>query len=559
MRISHFYSLGLCFFTLSWLLPNHYRPWVSFHLELLALVGLVFLLTGLLLNKSPSFFLSDRCIWLALTVAIPWLQFATGINFFAGDALLSSLYLSGFLAAVFVGYHFVSSDGTQEEPEFLGLMHSLWVAAMASAAIGIAQWFNVDELLGLYRVQSDLGDRAMGNLGQANQLATLLLMGMSSFAYIFERKSIGQLGFLVGIFFLTLALILTQSRAGMLSVVVLCGFLSWKKQRCMLTISKLMIAAWVAFFLLGTLLLPVFSDALLLTGVRNVTAIESVSQRWQMWQQIAYAVTQSPWLGYGWNQTPAASAVGALVFQSSTPYDYAHNFVLDMLAWNGLPLGILLTGAIAYWFISRILATNKLEAIYAMACLLPIAVHSMFEYPFAYSYFLISAGFMIGTVEAVHPTNVRIYIRKSWIWLFWMGWVSVGSYLTVEYFLIEEDFRVVRFENLRVGQTEANYKIPNVWMISHLAAMLKARRVSIEPNMQLADLENLHQVSQRFADNVLRFRYALALALNNDPIGSKQQLDLIRGVFGDSYYRACIVELRRLHSEKYPELAVVLD
>ena len=557
MRISRTYALGLLFFTLSWLAYDHYRPWVNFHSELLAFVGLFWLLASVLLHQRSLAVLPRASVWIAVAMVVPWLQYAAGISFFAGDALLSSLYLSGLLAAVFVGYSFNRAEGDRLAYGVTGLMHALWIAAMVSAAIGLAQWLNVDSPLGMYVVQSDVGDRAMGNLGQPNQLATLLLMGMAAFAYIFERQVIGRLTFFLGIGFMTGVLILTQSRAGMLSVLVVTVFLMWKKKTVKSRLTGKAVAWWAGCFVIGTLALPYLNELLLLSDVRSIRSAEPINQRWTMWQQVAYAVMQSPWVGYGWNQTPTAHAAGAIAFPGSIPYTYAHNFVMDMLAWNGLPLGILLTGAIGYWFLTRFRASIRLDAMHAMACLLPLAVHSMLEYPFAYAFFLIVAGFMVGVVEAAHVPAKTVILNVRWVWGLLALWVPIGSNLTYEYLLIEEDFRVVRFENMRIGKTPETYNPPQVWMISHLAAMLKSRRLTIEPNMQKTDLETLRVVSQRFADNVPHFRYALALALNDDPLGASHQLDIIRGMYGDAYYAACQRELRRLQKEKYPQLAAV--
>ncbi len=558
MHISRTYAFGLLFFTLSWLAHDHYRPWVNFHSELLAFVGLLWLLASVLLRSRGPVIMPQPAIWIAFAILVPWFQYATGISFFAGDALLSSLYLSGLLAAVFVGYSLSRTESTHLTYGLTGLMHCLWIAALISAAIGLAQWLNVDSPLGMYVVQSDAGDRAMGNLGQPNQLATLLLMGMVAFAYVFERQVIGRLAFVLGIGFMTGVLILTQSRAGMVSVLIVTTYLMWKKRTVKSHLSDKAVAWWGACFLIGTLALPYLSEALLLSDVRSIRSAEPISQRWRMWQQVAYAVMQSPWLGYGWNQTPTAHAAGAIAFPGSIPYTYAHSFVMDMLAWNGLPLGLLLTGAIAYWFVTRIHVSTRLETVHAMACLLPFAGHSMVEYPFAYAYFLIGAGFMVGVVEAAQVPAKTIVLHARWAWGLLALWVPTSGYLAYEYFLIEEDFRVVRFENLRLGKTSEAYEIPDVWMISHMAAMLKSRRLVIEPNMPKADLETLRKVSQRFADNVPHFRYALALALNGDPAGANHQLAIIRGIYGDAYYAACQGELRRLQKEKYPQLAAVI-
>jgi hypothetical protein len=381
---------------------------------------------------------------------------------------------------------------------------------------------------------------------------------MAAFTYVFERAVIGRFTFALGVGFMTAVLILTQSRTGMLSVLVLTAYLVWKKRTVKSRLSGRAVACWAAWFFVGTLALPYLNELLLLGDMRSIRSAEPINQRWRIWQQITYAVMQSPWVGYGWNQTPTAQAAGAIAFPGSLPVTYAHNFVMDMLAWNGLPLGVLLTAAIGYWFVTRIRTSVGLDAVHAMACLLPFAVHSMLEYPFAYAYFLITAGLMIGVVEAaqVRPSTITLNVR--WVWGLLALWMPIGGYLAYEYFLIEEDFRVVRFENLRIGKTDAAYEVPNVWMISHMGAMLRSRRLAIEPNMQKADLETLRVVSQRFADNVVHFRYALALALNGESAEAKHQLAIIRGMYGNDYYAACQVELYRLQKEKYPQLAAVI-
>jgi O-antigen ligase len=558
MPISRTYALGLLFFTVSWLAYDHYRPWVNFHSELLAFLGLAGMLGGALFHVRRSVEFPRIALWVAVAAVIPWVQYATGISPFAGDALMVSLFLSGLFTAVFLGFTLSPSAASFKDLSVLGLMHGLWIAAMVSAAIGLAQWLNVQGSVGMYFVQTDIGDRAMGNLGQPNQLATLLLMGMVAFAYVFERNVIGPFSFIGGSAFMTTALIMSQSRAGMLSVVVVTAFLAWKNQTAPLRLGTKPVVVWMVCFLVGTWLLPLLSDALLIGDLRKLTSAEPVTQRFKMWQQVGYAIWQSPWVGYGWNQTPTAHAAGAVAFPSSVTYTNAHNFFVDILAWNGLPFGLTFSGAIVWWFFTRARSVSRVEARYAMACLLPLAVHSMLEYPFAYAYFLIAAGLMIGIVEATGAPNGTFKVNLRFAWGFLTMWLVVGSYLSYEYFLIEEDFRVVRFENLRIGKTPAAYEVPHVWMISQMAAMLKAARQVATPDMPKADLENLRDASSRFAYGALRFRYAQSLALNGDPIAARKQLDIVRGMYGDVYYAACIAEIRRLQKEKYPQFAAVL-
>lgn len=558
MHIARSYAFGLLLIGASWQVYDHYRPWVTFHSELLACLGLVALLVGVLKRSVGGVTVPLVSGWMVAVAALAWVQYLFGLLLFAGDALLISLYMSCLWGAILVGFFFRKQDELTQGRAILGIMVCVWIAAMLSAALGMVQWLRVQHILGMYILQADLGDRAMGNLGQANQLATLLLMGVVALGYSFEKSLFGKAVLCLGVGFLTIGLILAQSRSGVLSVLVLAGFLLWKRRGYDSRISTAMVLAWALCFFIGSALLPFFSQALLLGDVRSVADSGPISERWRMWQQIAYAIAESPWVGYGWNQVPAAHAAGALAFPSSITYTNAHSLVFDMIAWNGLPIGLTLLAAIFYWFWVRVRVLASVTDVLAMACLLPLAVHSMVEFPFVYTYFLIVAGFMVGIIEGAAKRSNTLRISTRFVWGIWAMWVGVGSYLTYEYFLIEEDFRVVRFENLRIGTTPEEYKVPTVWMTSQMAAMLKAARQFVKADMAAEEVENLRKVSTRFAYGVIRYRYTLALALNGNPKEARYQLTVIRAMYGEGYYAACLVDIRRLYQDKFPQLGLLL-
>ena len=558
MLVSRLYVLGLLFFTISWLSYDHYRPWVNFHAEALAIAGLSSLVLCLLFRAGITLKVPTVSKWIALVALVPWLQYFSGISIFAGDALVNGMYLLALACAVWAGFQIAQHSAATEESRVTGLMHSFWIAAMVSAAIGLAQWFNVQEPIGMYVVQGDIGERAMGNLGQPNQLATLLLMGMVAFAWVFERGLIGRFAFGLGIGFMTLVLVMAYSRAGMIGVFSIAAFLIWKKGRFQSRLGWPHFVAWVLLCIAGTIALPMVSEALMLSNNQSFSRPEAVGQRVMMWKQVGYAIWQAPWFGYGWNQTPTAHAAGAVAYPFSVTYTNAHSFVMDMLAWNGLPLGLLLLSVIAWWFLSRLWTCASRDSVFAMAALLPFAMHSMVEYPFAYAYFLVAAGLFIGMVEANHIGVKTVSINLRWAWPLAFLWAVTGSYLVYEYFLIEEDFRVVRFENLKLGHTPSEYAAPDIRMLSQMGTMLKAARLRASPGMSAAEMETLRTVSSRFAYGAVRFRYAQALALNGDPHGAIDQLAIIHGMYGSQYYAACVAELQLLANTKYPQLAAIL-
>lgn len=542
--------LGLC-----WLLPNHYLPWLNFHSEALAVAGLSILFAAYWALSHPDWRWPGVAWVLALVGLIPWLQWWAGVNTYAGDALVSSMYLWAWAMAVALGFGWVRQRPTDPCEPLLALMHTLWIAALLSAMIGLAQWLRQEYVLGIFAAQADDGDRAMGNLAQPNQLGTLLLMGMVALTWLWERRTLHTRVWAMAVLFMTWVLVLTQSRIGMMGAVAIACVLAFKRTGPDRPLRKTHLVVWLLTFFAATALLPTLNQAWMLESTRP--SLGATHERLAMWLQTLEGVRLAPWWGYGFNQTFTASWSAAATLGDGFLYTYAHNAVLDVLAWTGIPLGLALTGAGAYWFISRNRAVAHVDGTYAMACLWPFVLHSLVEFPFAYAYFLIIAGLLMGVVEAhVNPApGARLAPRAVSAAL--AAWMVVGVYFMVEYVRIEEDYRVVRFENLRVGKTEAGYEVPKVWMLSHMGAMLKVARQRPTPGMSPPQMEDFRQVAQRTAVGTFSLRYAMALGLNGQPDEARRMLQTIKGTFGSSYYRA-VKEAWAEKAEDFPELAAIV-
>ena len=557
MAIELIRLLGILSFTFAWLAYDHYPPWVNFHSESLAFLGVGLLAVSRCIKGKAAPYGAPRLLWVVLIVSlVPWAQYLSGVSLFAGDALVTCLYLYALAVAIWVGYDYALESDNADDV-LTGIFFMLWFAALVSAAIGLVQWLHLQEALGMYLVQTNVADRAMGNLGQPNQLATLMLIGIASLAWSFEKKSIGTVGLLAGVSFLTLVLVLSQSRAAMLSALAISGFMLWKSLSCETRLRPSYIFAWIVSYGLGLIALPYLQDFLLLGAGRSMNVAVDVA-RLTIWKQVLVGISHAPWFGYGWNQTPTAHSFGSIVVPGSLPYTNAHNIVLDLVAWNGIPIGLLLTGLCVWWFVSRISRISHVNAVYAMAALLPVLVHSLVEYPFAYSYFLLMSGLLIGIVEASHAGKKTITMKVRWIAASLAIWFVFGICIVYEYLKIEKDFVVVRFENLRVGQTPTEYTAPDVVLLSHLGAMLDAYRQKATPNMTPGSLESLRKASLRFSRGSLNLRYAVALGLNGFPAEATRQFAIIQGMYGPRYYQAAVSSMRELQAEKYPELSQVV-
>jgi hypothetical protein len=557
MFSSRIFYFALLAFVLSWLSYDHYRPWVNFHAESLALASVSLLFVSLLARHSSVTVSKPIAATFAAMVMFIWLQYGLGLVPFGGDAMVSTIFMVGLFVAIVIGFA-LADVGGQNENWLIALMHAVWISALASAFIGILQWFNLQESWGMYVAQTDMGDRASGNMGQPNQLATLLLMGLAALSYVHSKQRLGKLTFGAVVIVITIALVMAQSRAGLVSGVLMTGFGLWKSRSPSSGVSARWILVWFSGFLLATWLLPYAAQFLLLDSPRDMS-VNGSELRVLMWKQIASAIWQSPWVGYGWNQTPTAHSVGALAYPGSFTFTYTHNIVLDILAWCGLPVGLLIVGVCGYWVVRRAVRITDSRAVFAMAGLIPILMHSMVEYPFAYVYFLLSAGLLVGIIERSVDKTRGLTLRKAPMWIAMALWLPLAGYLVYEYLLIEEDFRIVRFQSLRVGTTPADYQVPKIVLLSQLGNMLDAGRIIPKPNMKPEDIEKLRKVSKRFAYSAINNRYAIALALNGEMDKARQELAVIKAMYGAYYYSAVMQEMRELRQSKYPVLGTLVD
>src|SRR5262249_20218614 len=140
------------------------------------------------------------------------------------------------------------------------------------------------------------------------------------------------------------------------------------------------LAAWAAGFAVVVAALPWIESALLFTDGSRRQLLGS-SGRGVMWAQIADGALQSPWLGYGWNSTAAAQIAGSTRHPGNLSTSYAHNIVLDAIAWFGIPFGLLIVGVFAVWWLRRARAARGHVAVLTVALALPVLSHSLFEFP----------------------------------------------------------------------------------------------------------------------------------------------------------------------------------
>jgi hypothetical protein len=188
---------------------------------------------------------------------------------------------------------------------------------------------------------------------------------------------------------------------------------------------------------------------------------------------------------------------------------------------------------------------------------LPLAVHSMLEFPFAYAYFLLPVMLALGALEALTANKpfIRLGLRPIAALLLGISLLAVWS--VVEYVAIEEDFRVARFEDLRIGTTPADYDRPSVLLLTQLGGLLDGARIVPRPNMTADELVLAKKIALRYPWTATQNRYALALALNGNSLEALRQLRVMRAMHGEKAYKAIKEYWRVQAQDHYPQLRVL--
>ncbi|MDH0382803.1 pilin glycosylation ligase domain-containing protein, partial [Comamonas aquatica] len=211
------YLLSGCIF-LGWLVPNHYFPWLSAWNEATSIVGLLLLsLYSLRTHRSPPKASVLLVAFFGLIFIQPWLQLAAGHLFFAGDAVMVSLYAACALLAICLGHALCCSPAQHSHQGFTALMIACTLAAIASTGVALVQWTNALSL-GIYGAELPLGSRPFGNVAQPNHLSTLCFLGICALCWLYEQRQIGKAGWRLGVLFLVCGMLLSQSRTGWLQI-----------------------------------------------------------------------------------------------------------------------------------------------------------------------------------------------------------------------------------------------------------------------------------------------------------------------------------------------------
>ena len=218
-----------------------------------------------------------------------------------------------------------------------------------------------------------------------------------------------------------------------------------------------------------------------------------------MWHQMLLAIKEQALWGYGWNQVSVAQLSVYLDYPTTEWTEHSHNILLDLLIWNGIPLGILIIGFFIWWLYRLSQLAISVEAFITLSMVGAVLVHAMLEYPLDYAFFLLPVGFLLGLVQAQDKTIKVIEISRTVVASLWTIFVVLYIWIFVEYQMIEKDVQLVRFEAFNIGTLHAEQAAPDVILLTQLREQIRFIRTQPKESMSPEQLDWMRKVTYRFS------------------------------------------------------------
>ena len=543
--------LGALLIILSPSLPNHYLPWRTFHGEFIAFAGLWCFFVAYYLSFS-TLDLPVKYFFLFLLTLVPWLQFLSGMVSFSGDALIASLFLLGFAFSVWVGRGFYRG---YDNHWYSVLAVCLIAAAFLSLFCAFYQWLEL-EYMGVWVLNIKRFTRLYGNLGQPNNFATLLCLGMASLIYLKQRGILSNPVFYMASCFLILGIALSGSRTPMIIFIAFFVWWFWKRKTVAMNLGWSFFLLVPLVYLVFFALIPEFNKFyFFVEELPPGKKITSIGARKAIYLLMLDAIWNGPIWGYGWNQVSLAQFEFATSNPPAVYTQYSHNFFLDLLLWNGPLLGGLLITCICFWGIKSAVCCKSAEVWFGLLCILVVLSHSMTEYPHAYAFFLLPMGLLVGSIDAdLKKEASHIINLPRWGVAFLVvgsGWLLFGSYL--EYRKAEEDTWIMRRQTALLLPMNANINVPTDYWFNQIQEYNALARKKVKPGISEEEVESIKKIVELNAFPPAIFRYALALYYIGKEEEAQQTLLLLRQLYSEHEYKAGLRDFeqaKKVYSER---------
>jgi O-antigen ligase len=508
--------LGVACLALAWLVPGSFVPWTGFRREAIAGVGFVILACAAL-EHSTRMKWSPLALFASAVACMPVIQWATGQVQFRSDAFVCAIYISAFALSLCVG---ATLSGTGRRQQLLdALMICLVLVGTISTGLAFSQWLGPGVLEGLLTPLSP-GARPYANMSQPNHLATLLFLGIAAVLHMYEQRRVNGLVASLASVWMGWGIVLTQSRTAWVAIAVLALWWLTKYRRTGLRLTGYQVGIACTAFAVTVTSLPAL-DALWSGPSESASPAVRTSSgtRPQHWATIWEALLRSPWTGYGWNQVAGAQFDVAVEYPAIHEWTaHSHNLILDLLIYNGLPIGLLIAGVLLVWFIMVATRCRTAGSWCLLLMLFALFTHALLEFPLHFTYFLLPAGLLMGCVEE-QTLSTKHWIESSRLALALptAALAVLATAIGWQYLIAEGILRDLAVSENNIGPPPNSFPRADWYFADGWAAFHNAIATPVTAAMPANDLEKLRQLARRYPYPNILERYAQAAVLNGRP------------------------------------------
>lgn len=500
--------------SIAWVLPNHYAPWSTFHMDAWSAIVLITASGVVVLPGTRQVPIYRLTVLAGLVTVIPMVQYSVSLIDTLGTAWVSTAYLLGFLLALVTGASWeISKPGQLLD----GLFVAVGLASIVSVGLQIHQWLSLD-LLGVWSMGDGYG-RPFGNFGQPNQLATLLLWGVIAAAWGYSQRHLGGFTAVLMAVFLFLGVALTQSRTAWIGVFLIVSF-SWIwRGRWTHRATPRVVTAMAIVFLFFCVSIDYLDKVFLLVAQDEPGAITRIAGelRPTIWRLFIDGSLREPIWGYGWNQVGWAQIEVAIDHPPLHQlFTHSHNFFLDLILWCGWPMGGVVAIALIRWLWMRFQQVRSDQDILLALFVLVIANHAMFELPLHHAYFLMPTGLVMGCMAVRGRCKAICYVSRQKVMLLWMLTAIFLGLIVRDYSKIETAYQGLRFEWAGLKPMDST-PIPALTVLTNFSDYFEV--VRFEPNEHISQkqVKLLETTTKNFPGPGFFEKYAYALAITGKP------------------------------------------
>ncbi len=302
---------------------------------------------------------------------------------------------------------------------FAAFCWGLALAGGLNVVLAVVQVFIPNLPDGDWLAASGIPGRAVGNLRQPNHLSSVLTWGCIAVVGLLELRRLAWRAAALALAAMVFAVVLTASRTGLVSVLLLAlwGLLDKRLQRptrlVLLAAPLLYAAAWWGLAQWAA------ASAHSFGGAARLAETDISGSRFGIWANTWALIQQQPWAGVGFGEFNFAWTLTAFPGRPTAFFDHTHNLPLQLAVELGLPLAAAVM-ALLLWALWRAAAAAwwapqagprpaasglALAQRCAVMMVLMIGLHSLLEYPLWYAYFLLPAAWAWGFALPDHPAE----------------------------------------------------------------------------------------------------------------------------------------------------------